>query len=288
MLADSYGSYRDLELTNCRSSATDPPDLVCSAEGLTVGLEVTEVEAFYEERALLVKFEDLAYREFAKAIDDDRYLGLRIQLPILIDKKWQRKVEAAWTTAKLSNPLKRAAEELFRLVIDNFPSASDVPDGDLGAVFRIDADKYRALAIVAPYVTCTRYPPTTETELRSDGRMCPLIVAGGATNYSANDLIEFAIKTVAKKLVLMASPASRQNWEQIDRSILVAHDLPRSQMYQGFVINWEAPLTVAGTMTRVLDYFDELWLVTWRNLKGRAIPILPPPPPPPTPPGPPT
>jgi hypothetical protein len=64
-----------------------------------------------------------------------------------------------------------------------------------------------------------------------------------------------------------------EQWARVNHSILVAHDLPRDLTVFSFTIPWEEWLRTSIRKTKVLTTFDELWLVTFDNLQGRAVRI---------------
>jgi len=57
---------------------------------------------------------------------------------------------------------------------------------------------------------------------------------------------------------------NRPNWKPIDvdHSILVAHDIPRGEVWAGLLVEWNEWLARVASRINLLRAFDELWLVT--------------------------
>jgi hypothetical protein len=129
---------------------------------------------------------------------------------------------------------------------------------------------YPAVSALTKKVVIHRCP--INTVLRIDGKAAPLVTV--SPGYLINDrAIEESIRNK-----MAAKMKRRAKWKSpVDHSILVAHDIPRGQMYEGFALRAGACkwLQSAALMVNLLQTFDELWFVTpfesEADVGGRAI-----------------
>jgi hypothetical protein len=255
-------------LVNPFVPSKDPPDQLWDAGDLLVGVELFEVPAFYEERSLLYRFVNLSYLEFARRGLERRLLGVCISLGALIHPTFLKEVSASWKgTVVTKKPLDRAARDLVDLVELHVHTREVVPDNDFGLILKVDASQQPALAALTPWISIRRCGE--KTPRRSDGVASPLIIAGGIYQTEPEERIGAVAREIEKKT------CKRGNWPLVDYAVLLAHDLPRVQMYEGFPFDWPVWLAAAAQHTNVWRFFDEFWLVTAPTELGSAFRITP-------------
>jgi hypothetical protein len=70
---------------------------------------------------------------------------------------------------------------------------------------------------------------------------------------------------------ILSKMNARPNWKKrVNYSVIVAHDFPQGELYQAFGMKWYEWLVQAASNVDVLQAFDEFWLVTMQELKGKA------------------
>lgn len=242
----------------------DPPDWLFYYGDLTIGVEMFELEQFYHARGLFNNCTNEVYSEFERLRASEPYVGVVISLGVLADINIADTIEARWREKGLKrNPILTFAKELVNLVVTNVPSQDSIPEGDRGLVIPVDPGRYPAVSALAKYVHVARCP--SNDPRRTDGKASPLVILCPGYNYRDDEIEERIEEKILSKM------KARPNWKKrVDYSVLVAHDLPRGEVYQAFGMKWYEWLLQAASNANVLQAFDEFWLVTMQDLKGKA------------------
>jgi hypothetical protein len=272
ILSGSYSALTGSELAGNEKSVKDPPDRLFAWQGVTIGAEMFELEAFYDARGLCDHLRNAIYAEFHKRGLTDRYVGTAINLALTINTTWQREAKALWASNGDvgRTPVIQAASELTDLVLASASSTDDLPNSDAGKIVKVDIDTHPALGTLTHVILLNRCRPNDPR--RSDGLAAPLVIAGGINEIDDSQLLRSVMTTMEKKIASRARTEGT-SWRGIDHSILVAHDLPREHYYEGFAMQWDAKLVLAAAATRVLRAYDEFWFVSVDELQGRAVRI---------------
>jgi hypothetical protein len=234
----------------------DPPDILFSYQNLRIGAEMFELGQFHESGAFFEGLTNRVYSEFGSRGPSKRYEGIRIDLGILRDVKTAGELRTRWRYKGIERKQEPTfAEQFVNLLLENVPSRDAVPKE--GRVIGVDPGLYPAVSALTNRVIINRCP--INTVLRTDGRAAPLVVMGPGHLISNSEIEE----TIGNKMA--AKMERRAKWKSpIDHSVLVAHDIPRGQMYEGFALRAGAHkwLQSAALRVDVLQTFDELWFVT--------------------------
>lgn len=240
----------------------NPPDRLFFYQGLTIGIEMFELEQFYEARALFDNCTNAIYSEFERRRASECYIGVVINIGVLTDVKIASGVRKRWRANMIRNPILTFAKELVDLVVTNVPSQDSIPEGDRGLVILVVPGRYPAVSALAKYIHVARCP--SDDPRRTDGKAAPLVIISPGFTFVDNE-IERSIEKM-----MMSKIQKRSKWEPVDHSVLVAHDLPRGEVYQGFGMKWTEWLAQASSRVELLKAFDEFWLVTVQGLRGKA------------------
>lgn len=240
----------------------DPPDWLFFYQGLKIGVEMFELEQFYEARALFDYLTNDIYAELGQCGASERYEGLTIIFGILADAQIAAKTKTSWLEQK-KRSRKTFAQETVNLLRTHLPSRDSVPEGDRGVVFPVDPSLYPAMSALVTEVVVHRC--RTNTSLRTDGKAMPLVIISSGFTCNGSEIEESIEENMVSKM------QERPGWtEHVDHSVLVAHDLPRGEVYQAFGMDWIQWLGKVAPKVKPLQVFDELWLVTVQNITGKA------------------
>lgn len=263
IFAEGYRREKSIALGKGRRVKRDPPDWVFSGSALTVGVEMFELFQFYPSRALMEKLTNAIYAQFEKRGLSRRYLGSVVTAGLLLRYDTNDWLRGEWRARGVRQPVRQAAREFVDIVAAAVPSVDMIPENDLGLRLEVDPGQYPALAVVCNRLSV--HKSRDEDERRSDGRAAPLVILSPGLDYSDQEIV----RQIESKLHAKMDGTSR--WSVAgDQSVLVAHDLPREQMYEGFAMEWSKWIKRAATRLKVLDVFDEVWLVTFQTLEGQA------------------
>lgn len=234
----------------------DPPDRLFSYRNLSIGVEMFELGQFYKARALFEDLTDEIYSEFERRGACKRYEGIVINVGILKDIKTAgaliTRLQQKSTRGK---PKPAFAEEFVDLFVGKVPSRDAVPKDR--RVIGVDPGLYPAVSALTKEVVIHRCP--INTVLRTDGKAAPLVIMSPGYRISDGEIEESMKNKMLEKI------EGNQNWKSaVEHSVLVAHDVPRGQMYEGFASRAGAHEWLKSAASRVdlLETFDELWFVT--------------------------
>jgi hypothetical protein len=255
LFAEAYEQTTGIKLEgNIRGG--DPPDRLFFYQGLTIGVELFELGQFYKPRALLSDLTDRVYSEFESRGDSKRYEGIRIDVPILTDIETAEALRTRWQQKGIEIKQKSTfVKELVNLLVENVPSRDAVPKE--GRVIPVNPRLYPAVSALTEKIIIRRCP--ISTTLRTDGKAAPLVIMSSGYHITGSEIEESIENKIAKKV------KGGAKWKSaVEHSVLVAHDIPRGRIYEGFVFRREAPkwLRSAASRTHLLQIFDELWFVT--------------------------
>jgi len=239
---------------------SDPPDRLFSWQGLVIGAELFEVEQLYASRALVELLTNEIYAEFERRGLGNRYLGVSAQLASKpnLGISTAEDVQHKWQQAGITrNQSKQFAMEFVDLFQKSVPVPESIPNHYPGVVIQIDPQRYPAMSALGDLLTASK--SSISDIRRSDGRASPLVTLLGAITYTDEEIKESSAQKIIAKI------KGRSQWQPVDRSILIAHDLPRGRYYQGFWNHWEVWLGQVANRINVLQAFDEFWLVTCRS-----------------------
>jgi len=229
----------------------DPPDLLFKAENFCYGVELVELGQFYNTRALADTLTNSMYEEFENRGIGDLYLGIGIELPLLLTHDTAMDLKRRWKNKGIRNPIKACARELADFLAEKVPSPKNISESD---TFKVDSTPYPALAELSKWIGVRRC--AAHDERRSDKRAAPLIIVG--TGYLLPNLHEaksFFEAVVQEKIV------DRSRWSRpVDRAILIVHDLPRKHIYEPFSDPDETKKQIA-LISNLKNAFDEVWTV---------------------------
>ena len=143
------------------------------------------------------------------------------------------------------------------------PSRDSVPEGSRDLVIPVNPILYPAMSTLVRNIVVCRC--RNNDSRRSDGKAAPLVIMNPGFTYESSEIEESIEKRMMSKMQGMRS------WkETVDHSVLVAHDLPRGEVYQAFGMEWIEWLEKVASKIQVLQMFDEFWLVTGQNIIGKA------------------
>jgi hypothetical protein len=142
------------------------------------------------------------------------------------------------------------------------PSQDSIPEGDRGLVIPVDPGQYPAVSALAKNIHVARCPGNDPR--RTDGKAAPIVIISPGFTFRDNEIEKSIEEMMTSKI------QKRPNWEPVHHSVLVAHDLPRGEVYQGFGMKWAEWLARASSRAELLKSFDEFWLVTVQDLRGKA------------------
>jgi len=241
----------------------EPPDWLFSGRGLALGCEMFEIEQLYASRAFISGLTDAIYAEFERRKVSERYSATVISAGWLLDVDTRERIERDWKSKGLRRPARQAAREFVDLMVESVSSRNDVPE-EPGLVLRVQPQRYPALSALSKVLIVSR--GRDQDSRRSDGRASPLVILSSGYDISSRQ-VQDKIEGVLRQKML-----GRRRWSvSVDRAILIAHDLPREQMYEGGLFaDWLEPLRRAVFTTRALESFDEVWLMTWQTLQSQA------------------
>ncbi len=268
VLAKAYREVTGAPLLSCPPGASDPPDLLFEWKGVSVGVEVTELHQFQGQRAL---YEDVANKTqeiIAQSGRSHKYIGTVISLAHLADSSGRAPIEAEWRRLSIKRPIDRVCEELASAFLGQIKSADAVPDGPSGKMIHLDASHHPAsFALFGSRI------PVNRRGLPKDPTSVPWPMIVSLPGYTFDDQQMQA--HVAKRLLDKTSNKRRNpdKWKAVGHAILAVHDLPRDRTIYSVSIPWSEWLRAALPTTQVLSEYDELWLVTYDNLHGRALRI---------------
>lgn len=237
----------------------DPPDWLFSCLGINMGVEMFEVEQFYDARAFFDDITNKVYDEFDLCPTSTCYEGLVINLGILADTDIKNKVKTRWREKGIiRNPKHLLAKELVSLFTTNVPPRNSVPESDLGLIIPVTPSLYPALSCLAKSIIINRCPK--QDPRRTDGRAAPLvIISPGYLLPKDNELTSKLADDMKKKMNKKYRHKSK--WQAISHSALIAHELPRGIIYQGGCIEWQKHLKKAADEVKLLTVFNELWFI---------------------------
>jgi len=246
-------------------SATEPPDRLYRFKEISMGVELFELHQMYDTRAFTERLTNAVYAEFERLYPKDRYLGVSATLTSGRPSMWaERDTIEQW---RLRGVVKKQAQQFARefveLVARHVSTGKDIPHRPSAHVsginILIDEVKYPAVKAFGSYLSLNHAPEYDPR--RSDGRSSPLVILTGAASYTESDYAQ----RIAEKF--QAKALGRKRWPVVNRAILVAHDMPRGHYYEGVGREWEKLLRLALGMTTASVCFDEIWLVTGRQLE---------------------
>lgn len=253
LLMEAYPRLTGFPLVG-NTEGQEPPDRLFESNGLSVGVEMFQLEALYPGRSLLDRVTNYAYEAFERAHVGDRYLGIAVSLggePI--DTSTLDKVAATWTQRGVKRGRLQAGTELANLVLERVSSTEAVPH-ETGLSLLIDEDRFPALSALGRSAFCRRTP--TQNNRRTDGRGAPFVDLFVAFTTDHNVLTAITTAKLRQKI------QKRRYWPRIDRAVLVAHEIPRSHVHWPIMENWEWILARAIRTATVRDAFDEIFLIT--------------------------
>lgn len=241
----------------------NPPDRLFFYQGLKIGVEMFELEQFYGARALFDSLTNEIYSEFEQHRACERYDGVVINLGVLANVEIAGRLKTRRREKKIKgNPKLTFAKELVDILLTNVPSQDSIPQGDRGLVIPVDSARYPAVSALIISIHIARCP--SNDPRRTDGKAAPLVIISPGFTFRDSE-IEVAIEEM-----IVSKMHKRLNWEPVDHSVLVAHDLPRGEVYQGFAMKWNEWLVRVASRVELLQAFDEFWLVTVQDLRGKA------------------
>jgi hypothetical protein len=259
----AYKEETGILLEDSDSVVPDPPDRLFCWQGLKVGAELFELEQLYAARALVELLTNETYAEFECCGMSKRYPGVTFQLVTNLSISTAKDVQDKWQQHGITkNPAKVFASEFLDLVQSSVTSREVITDHYPGMRIQVDQSKYPALAAFGRLLIASKSP--VNDIRRSDGQASPLVILGGAITYSDSEIED----SIAEKMI--DKMRRRSQWKAVNHAILIAHDLPRHHIYQGFGRPWEVWLERVATRVNILQAFDELWLVTCRRIKLEA------------------
>jgi len=111
------------------------------------------------------------------------------------------------------------------------PSRDSVPEGSRDLVIPVNPILYPAMSTLVRNIVVCRC--RNNDSRRSDGKAAPLVIMNPGFTYESSEIEESIEKRMMSKMQGMRS------WkETVDHSVLVAHDLPRGEVYQAFGMEW--------------------------------------------------
>jgi len=240
-----------------KAVAQDPPDRFFYWDEITIGAELFELDQLYATRALVESLTNEIYAEIERQKLGDRYLGNVVQLVSNLTVSASDDVRSKWQKSGITKRMVKVfAREFVDLLQTNFPSPKMLSDHVLSC--RIDPRDYPALSAFGNFLVVGS---TQINDIRrSDGKASPLVILGGATLIDENELEESIVRKITDKI------DGRTKWKKVDHAVLIAHDLPRGHIYNGFWQPWEKLLKRASRHLNILKAFDEFWLITYRKL----------------------
>jgi len=261
VLAAEYEKVSGAPLEGNTESPNDPPDRLFTWRGVSVGAEMFELEQFYKSRAFFDTLAGQAYDAFRARVTDDRLMGIVVTVHL---HKGMTVSEKLTIADEIKEGLRRAglqlteiSEELADLVMNSIPPRSVSRLSN--RLIHVDATRYPALAKIAQVVSCSSTRPGYPG---SEENLPHIVPFGGPTAFDAAEIARM-VQRIATKIGDKIQ--DRERWLPVDHRILVAHDFPRTQMYQSFPEWWEDWVRSAAQQVDVLSAFDELWLVTaWK------------------------
>jgi hypothetical protein len=234
----------------------DPPDRLFFYQNSGIGVEMFELGQFHESGAFFERLTNRIYSEFESRGASKRYEGICIDLGILKDVKTEGELRTQWRHRGIKRRQEPTfAEQFVALLLGNVPSRDAVPKQ--GRVIGVDPGLYPAVSALTKKVVIHRCP--INTVLRTDGKAVPLVAMSPGYLISDRAIEESIRNRMAVKM------KRRAKWKSpVDHSVLVVHDIPRGQMYEGFALRAGAHkwLQSAALMVNLLQTFDELWFVT--------------------------
>lgn len=254
LFAEAYEQTTEIKLEgNIRGG--DPPDRLFFYQGLGIGVELFELGQFYEARALLEDLKDEIYAEFESRGASKRFEGIRIDLGVLKDTKTAGALRTGWRQKGIRRKQKPTfAKQFVDLLLEDVPSRNAIPEG--GKVIGVDPGLYPAVSALTEKIIIDRCP--INTTLRTNGKAAPLVLISPGYHISGSEIEESIENEMVRKI------QGRAKWKSpVDHSVLVAHDIPRGRMYEGFPLNTGAYkwLLSAALRVNLLQAFDELWFV---------------------------
>jgi hypothetical protein len=239
----------------------EPPDRLFSYQNLRIGVEMFELGQFHESGAFFEGLTNSVYSEFESRGASKSYEGTRIDLGILKDVKTEGELRTRWRHKGIRRKQELTfAEQFVDLLLENVSSRDAVPKE--GRVIGVDPALYPAVSVLTKKVIIHRCP--MNTVLRTDGKAAPLVTMSPGYLISNTEIEESIRDKMAAKM------KRRAKWKSpVAHSVLIAHDIPRGQVYEGFVFT-EAHKWLLRGASRVdlLQTFDELWLVTLFEIVG--------------------
>lgn len=234
----------------------DPPDRLFSYQGLRIGVELFELGQFYKARALFEDLTDETYSEFESRGVSKRYEEIRIDVGILKDIKTAEALRTRWQQKGIRRKQKSTfAKEFVNLFVKKVPSRDAIPKG--GLPVRVDPGLYPAVSALTEEIRIDRCP--INTTLRTDGKAAPLVIMSPGYLIRDSEIEESMENEMVEKI------QGRAKWKSaVKHSVLVAHDIPRGRIYEGFPLRTGAHKWLLSAALRVdlLQAFDELWFVT--------------------------
>jgi hypothetical protein len=257
IFSEEYQNVTGIQLEGNVKGA-EPPDRVFYYGDSKIGCEMFEVEQFHETRGFFNELEQKVYKEFECCGLIQSYQGMRIDFTAdLIQTNTEKEIVKRWRERKLrGDKLAKCAKELVDLVYKSIASVDSIPVNCLPV--KIDPELYPALSAFTPEVLISKLPKNDLAQ--SEGKDTLSVVAGG--NYlrpDGNELVCKLIDEMKKKIGRKKDPSS--GWQPINHSVLIAHELPRTQAYLGPIFNWPKHLKTAAEKSNLLDAFNELWFV---------------------------
>jgi len=235
---------------------------------VSVGVEVAELHQFQGQRALYEHVANKTQEIIAQSGRSHEYVGTVISLAQLADSSGRAPIEAEWRRLSMKRPIDRVCEELASAFLGQIKSADAVPDSPSGKMIHLDASHHPAA--FAPFSSRI---PVNRLGLPKDPTSVPWPMIVSSPGYTFDDQQMQA--HVAERLLdkTLNKRRHQYKWKAAGHAILVVHDLPRDRTIYSVSIPWSEWLRAALATTQVLSEYDELWLVTFDNLRGRALRI---------------
>jgi hypothetical protein len=260
---EEYARVKGVALDSGTRVKREPPDWLFTGPGLTVSVEMFELYQFYPSRALVEALTNAIYGEFEGRGLSEAYRGTMVAAGELLTVDTDRRLQEAWKAKGIRSPVRQTAIELVDVLAHSLRSRDAVPKGDFGVRVDVDPGAYPALAVFCRSLWVHRV--REEDERRSDRRAAPLVMLSPGYDYSDDEMTQQVQEKISEKM------AGRSRWSVAgDRSVLLAHDLPRGEMYEGFAMKWDEWVKGAAIGVNALHVFDEVWLVTCQTLRGGA------------------
>ena len=267
VLSAAYEQATGYPLIPIVNDGGDPPDLIFKWQRIIFGVEVTELYQFQDQRGLL---DDIA----AEASDlisgsglSNKYVGIVVNFGHLLESYGRNRVNSAWNDLSIKQPRHKAAEELVRLLSEQVPSADDIPDNSIGRILHVSPNDMPALHALFNKITVHKCGlPENPAQVT-----WPRIISYPGYTFDPQEMESIVTDRVVNKT--KAKINNSNSWARVNHSILVFHDLPRDLTLFSFTMPWEMWLKSSIAKTTAIPTYNEIWLVSFENLRGRGTRI---------------